>query len=363
VPYPDSQVLRSHETHTLRLEASTFCQLKCPICPTPSGAIKADLGAGFLSFETFRRLVDDHPWIWEIELSNWGEIFLNPEIERIIAYAYRRSVALTAFNGANLNHVKDRVLEAMARYRFRAITCSIDGATQGVYETYRRRGNLDRVLDNIRRLNAYKHRWRTRFPILSWQMIAFDHNAHEIEAARAMAAELGMGFSLKINGDQGYAPLAPGAEATVRSTVAQTRLGVDTLPGEHDDYLTDDYCWQLWRQPQVNHDGRFLGCCTNTWGSFGPNVFDRGLEEVLAAEPLAYAKRMLRGEVPPRHDVPCTNCAIYLRRRRTGRWLAPPPPEPGLRGLLRRHGFGRALVWLVNRRGRWAPLQELVRTR
>jgi MoaA/NifB/PqqE/SkfB family radical SAM enzyme len=343
--------LETYETSTLRLEASTICQLACPSCATTHGVIKKQIGAGFLAFDDFRRIVDENPWVWEIELSNWGEIFLNPDIERIIAYAYRRSVALTACNGANLNHVRESVLEAMVRYKFRAITCSIDGVTQGTYETYRRRGNIDRVLANIRRLNHYKQRWKSEYPLLGWQMVAFGHNEHEIAEAQALARELGMGFTLKVNCDPEFSPVRqPDA---VRQTVARTRLGTEELPGEGDEYLTDDYCSQLWRQPQINFDGTLLGCCQNVWGSFGENALTAGVKHALGAERMRYAKAMLQGAVPPRDDVPCTTCAIYRNRAGAGRWLCPPPPEPGLRGFLRRRGLGRVMVWAVNRRGRW----------
>jgi hypothetical protein len=340
-----------HETSSLRLEASTICQLACPSCPTTHGATRAQIGAGFLKFDDFHRIVDENPWVWEIELSNWGEIFLNPDIERIIEYAYRRSVALTAFNGANLNHVRDGVLEAMARFRFRAITCSIDGASQATYEVYRRNGRLDRVLGNIRRLNEYKKRWKSRYPLLCWQMVAFGHNEHEIAAAQALAGKLGMTFSLKINCDQSYSPVRE--EDAVRKNVARTRLGAEDLPGEGDEYLSDEYCSQLWQQPQVNFDGRLLGCCMNLWGAFGENALTVGLEAVLGAEKLRYAKEMLQGTAPPRDDVPCTTCTIYQKRSSVRRWLRPPPTEPGLRGFLRRRGLGRVMVWAVNRRERW----------
>ena len=64
----------TYEPSSLRLEASTICQLACPSCATTHGTIKAQIGAGFLKFDDFRRLVDENPWVWEIELSNWGEI-------------------------------------------------------------------------------------------------------------------------------------------------------------------------------------------------------------------------------------------------------------------------------------------------
>jgi len=70
--------LPRRETTTIGLEASTICQLKCPICPTTEGLIKQQLGSGFLKFDAFRRIVDENPWVHAIELSNWGDIFTEP---------------------------------------------------------------------------------------------------------------------------------------------------------------------------------------------------------------------------------------------------------------------------------------------
>lgn len=51
--------------------------------------------------------------------------------------------------------------------------------------------------------------------------------------------------------------------------------------------------------PQINWDGKLLGCCLNFWGDFGGNAFEQGLEHVLSSENLAYARRMLQ-RAPPR---------------------------------------------------------------
>jgi hypothetical protein len=310
----------------IRLEAATICQLACPLCPTPSGEIKARLGAGFLKLDAFRRLVDENPRLWRIELSNWGEIFLNPDIEEIIEYAHRRSVALTAWNGANLNHVRDRVVDALARYRFRGITCSIDGVTQETYAAYRKKGDVGRVLDTIRRINEAKRRWKTQYPRLTWQMVWFEHNAHEVDAARALAAELGMGFHLKANWAtppsvercSGATPQDADAQRADAPSSADPTTSIEPVHG-HD--LSAHYCDQLWDEPQINFDGRLLGCCVNTWGTFGPNAFEVGLARAVGDEKLDYAKRMLEGRAPARDDVPCATCDIYLRRGRSGPWL------------------------------------------
>jgi len=82
--------------------------------------------------------------------------------------------------------------EAYASSGLDFMTLSIDGATQGVYEKYRRKGDLEQAFRNIRSLVEAKRRLGSGTPIISWQFLAFEHNAHEIEAATAMARELGV---------------------------------------------------------------------------------------------------------------------------------------------------------------------------
>jgi hypothetical protein len=69
---------------------------------------------------------------------------------------------------------------------------SIDGATQPVYQRFRRNGSLETVLDNIRKLLEARRALRKRTPVLSWNFLAFEHNAHEISMAARMARGLGV---------------------------------------------------------------------------------------------------------------------------------------------------------------------------
>ena len=137
----------------IRLDASTACQLKCPTCPTARGDIAKSIGSGFLKFEDFKDLIDLNCRVKEIELSNWGEIFLNPEIIKIIKYAYLKKVALRCDTGANFNSVSDEDLEALVKYQFRSITCSIDGASSETYKMYRKGGDFKTVMANITQIN------------------------------------------------------------------------------------------------------------------------------------------------------------------------------------------------------------------
>jgi MoaA/NifB/PqqE/SkfB family radical SAM enzyme len=162
------------------------------------------LKSGFLKFDDFRKFIDDNPHIRSIELSIWGESLLNPQLLQMLEYAHARRVELSLANGANLNTVKPDVLEGVVKYQLRAITYSIDGASAETYPLYRVRGDFDRVIGNIERINEFKRQYHSPYPRLTWQFVAFGHNAHEIEQARAMAARLDMRFALKLDWENLY---------------------------------------------------------------------------------------------------------------------------------------------------------------
>jgi hypothetical protein len=71
-------------------------------------------------------------------------------------------------------------------------------------------------------------------------------------------------------------------------------------------------CAQLWDSPQINWDGKLLGCCVNKYGDFG-NVFEQGLREAVRTERYTYAKQMVVGRKPGRPDIPCFHCKVYQR--------------------------------------------------
>jgi hypothetical protein len=59
----------------IRLEASSICQLRCPSCSTASGANRPIVGSGFLKLRDFKKIVDENPWLKEIELRTTARYF------------------------------------------------------------------------------------------------------------------------------------------------------------------------------------------------------------------------------------------------------------------------------------------------
>ena len=313
----------------IRLEASSVCQLRCPSCPTTSKAIHPAVGSGFLGLRDFQRLLVESPWLKEIELSNYGEIFLNPDLLEIIKFACERNVALKADAGANLNNVKEDVLEGLVKHKFRSMTCSIDGASNETYKVYRVKGNFETVIENLRKINFFKQKYQSEYPLLKWQFVVFGHNEHEVSLARKLASELNIKFYLKLSWDPKFSPVR-GQEFVRKEIGAASREEFKQKHGA--DYMQGN-CYQLWEEPQINWDGKVLGCCRNFWGDFGGNAFRDGLFKSLNTENIRYARDMLLGKKAAREDIPCTTCSIYLGMKADGQWLRGTPPYLPYRSL------------------------------
>ncbi|TCS36701.1 radical SAM/SPASM domain-containing protein [Reinekea marinisedimentorum] len=303
----------------VRLEATPICQLNCPSCSTAKGQNTKFLGKGFLSAMDFQRFVSLNPELEFIELSNYGEIFLNRDLSEIVSIAHSNGVKLTAMNGVNLNSVKGGILEDLVKYGFSEMLVSIDGASNETYEIYRRRGNFDKVIENIKKINFYKTKYNSQFPMLHWQFVVFGHNEHELPLAKKMAKDLDMNFIPKKSWDEVFSPIKnPQFVREQTNWQYATRTEEAELNKMDEKYYA---CRQLWSNPQINWDGRVLGCCCNIWNDFGVNAFTAPLNEILKGGNIGYARDMLTGKAPSKREIPCYNCKKYKLMEKTGSYL------------------------------------------
>lgn len=305
---------------TVRIDVSTICQLKCPSCPTASGAIDKFVGSGFLKFADFKAVLEKNTWIQQVELTNWGEIFLNPELLQMLQYAHENGIRLIAQNGVNLNNVKPDILEALVKYGFGALSVSIDGATPETYAMYRVNGNLENVLANIRKLNEFKAQYNSDKPKLSWQYIVFGHNEHEVDQAREMARELNMTFNPKLNWEDMYdLPYTPVKD---KEKIRELFGAADReeFREKFQRHFCSVVCQEMWTSPQINFDGEVLGCPVNHWMSYG-NAFKENLVDIINGEQMEYTRQMLLGRAEERADSACSSCKIYKDMKRHNSWL------------------------------------------
>lgn len=278
------------------LDFSSVCNIACPRCPTKLALKNASsFRQGFLSQQNFSKFITKYRSFIHIFMQNSGELFLNPNLLKILYLAKQKKVDLYCNSGTTLNHISNEVMRALPQSTLKNLNISIDGVTNAVYKKYRLRGNLALVLKNIKTINQYKEKFRSIYPKLTWRFIVFAFNEHQIKAARTMSAKLEMDFSIEKNYDQSFYPPSQSLPEYKKKDFVE--------------YLS--FCQQLWLQPAVGHDGELYGCCINKSISFG-NIFTSDLKTIVKGKMYKNTKNFLLGnKYEIQVNIPCISCPIY----------------------------------------------------
>jgi hypothetical protein len=175
------------------LDPANACQLGCPGCTNSFNRAYADATYNpwpkvIMKPDTFARFIDD------VGLTAFCGHFYNnsePLINKHAAAYFRQAAdqRIETFISTNLSLPINA--EALVASGLREMMVAIDGVTQPVYERYRRGGDVTLVFENVRAIVAARAKLGSPTPRLRWQYLTFAHNVGEIEAAVAMARQLG----------------------------------------------------------------------------------------------------------------------------------------------------------------------------
>jgi hypothetical protein len=305
-----------------RLDTATICQLQCPLCPTEVDG-RAVIGKGVMRFEDFQRFVARNPQLRRLELGNSGEALLNKQLPEMLAYAHSRGVRTRLNQGVNLNAASDTLLETLVRSQTEVVRVSIDGITQGSYEKYRAGGDLSSVIGHIKAINRWKRHYRSEYPHLIFQFIVFGHNEEELPKARLLARMLNMEFQVRLNRHPEVFALG-NAERLREQLGYADREEFAAVEGKH---YCSRACFDLWFSPQINWDGKLLGCSRNKWVSYAEEVFEEDLDFLMNGEALNHTRAVVTGNAEPRDDTPCRFCDVYQFMQRSGSWVGNSAPQ------------------------------------
>lgn len=295
---------------SVRLETCTLCQLECTYCYMRTGDY-GTMGRGYLKYKDFSEFIIKNPHIEQVEISNNGEVFLNPDLKRILLLANERGINITIGNGTNFNTVTDEMLELLVKTQVSFINISIDGASQEVYSSYRRNGNFNNVISNIKKLNNYKKKYNSVYPILQWQYILMPHNECDVEKASIMARELNMSMFYKYECVKGE--YEPENRKKLEDITDLKYFSKREYDSNNEKTYGSDMCYQALFCPQINYDGRLLGCCMLWDEDFGINVFETGFIEALNSDKYLKMLYLLLGIEQSsgdmeKEDIPCFHC-------------------------------------------------------
>ena len=230
----------------LTLEPGNVCNLKCPLCATTHRESK--IPKGRLHVEEARRIMDAFPYTVQLVLSNWGEPFMNPDLFDIIVEAKKRDMKVRM--ESNMTLFDDEKAKRLVDSGLDLLVVALDGASQETYEKYRVGGDFQTIIDNIGRIRAAQQAAGNFKTKLLWKMVINRHNEHELEKARAWAAELGMDFETVTI----WAP-----EGEEKEWLPDSALDHH---GRRNEGGQPEKCHNLWQTVSVNFNGDVFPCCS-----------------------------------------------------------------------------------------------------
>jgi hypothetical protein len=180
----------------LYIECTAACNISCEqACCAPETGITRTRQAGMLDFELFRRVVDEAgPSLGRIDFFNYGEAFLHKRAIEMCEYIKSRFPHIYLYTSTNGLAFSEEQVRRLVRSGIDEVTFSIDGATAESYVKYRKRGDFDKAIRNMRSAVAEKRSLGRDVPFINWRYILFTHNDsdQEMNLARTMAAEIGV---------------------------------------------------------------------------------------------------------------------------------------------------------------------------
>jgi MoaA/NifB/PqqE/SkfB family radical SAM enzyme len=173
----------------MMIDPANVCNLRCSGCATALGYHR--LPPGVMDLEGFKNLIDEiKRSVFLVALYNSGEPFCHPHIFEMLAYLNANKIAvITSTNGHFFE--TDEKAEQLVKSSVYMVIISLSGATQEVYEKYHQKGDLNMVIENIKRITRAKKKLRKKTPILKLRFLIFEHNQHEKQAMEELGKRIG----------------------------------------------------------------------------------------------------------------------------------------------------------------------------
>jgi MoaA/NifB/PqqE/SkfB family radical SAM enzyme len=181
--------LVDHLPDQVYIEVTNRCNSQCASCPLTFDQFLPYEPKRHLSWENFRRVVDQLPHLERVVLHGIGEPLLNKDLPRFVAHLKERGArVLFNTNAILLNQERGDALVSAGLDELRV---SLDAVTPELYARLRGVNQLPRVIHNLETFTA-RHGGRTSPKVSLW-WVAMKSNLQQLLDFVHLAARLGIG--------------------------------------------------------------------------------------------------------------------------------------------------------------------------
>lgn len=289
----------------MAIEPTTACNLRCPECPSglrsftrPTGKLDTAL------FEKIMRDVSEH--LIYLTFYFQGEPYLNPQFLDMVRIATRHKIYTTT--STNAHFLDDYNAKKTVESGLDRLIISIDGASQETYESYRKEGDLTKVLEGTENILKWRKALNSNHPKVMWQFLVVKPNEHEIPRIKQLAKAYGVDKvafkTAQIYDFEQGSDLIP----TIEKYSRYKSNGDGTYRIKN---KLENKCWKMWQSCVVTWDGQVIPCCfdKDATHSMG-NVSEHTFEDIWHSKPYNHFRKSL---LTSRSEIEiCKNCTEGL---------------------------------------------------
>ena len=256
---------------SLAIEPTTACNLRCPECP--SGLRSFTRATGKLDSELFKKIIDElAETLIYLTFYFQGEPYLHPHFLEMVAYAGSKNIYTST--STNAHFLSEKAAQQTIKSGLNRLIISIDGASQKTYESYRKMGSLEKVLQGTRNMVETKKKEGSTIQLI-WQYLVVKPNEHEIPKIKQMAKEVGIDLVIfktaQIYDYENGHELIPTQQKYAR--YRKLINGRYKIKNE-----LKNKCWKMWHSSVITWDGQVLPCCfdkdaKHAFGSISQSTF------------------------------------------------------------------------------------------
>ena len=173
------------------IDATNLCNIRCLECSV--GSDEHPHPRGFMSYSVYEKILKDigHGLCYA-ELFRYGEPLLNPEILKMIRLAEKKYGIMTAISTNFSMQLSDNFLGELVESGLSELVVAADDVNQELYEIYRVNGNINTVIDNVKRLVKIRKEKNSHHPHIRWQTLIFSFNENRKKKIERFVMELGV---------------------------------------------------------------------------------------------------------------------------------------------------------------------------
>jgi MoaA/NifB/PqqE/SkfB family radical SAM enzyme len=315
---------------SLYLETTSRCNSLCETCILTFGGREPQRD---LTWDEFRRVVDQFPDLERVLLHGIGEPLLNRDLARMVGHLKARGTHVL-FN-SNAITLSPKLAGALLDAGLDELRVSLDASTPATYARIRGVDAFDKVVRNLEALHGLKTERGVARPAVSLWFTALRDNIEEIPGLVPLALRVGApeihlqrlvynGLGLATEAQSLYGRLHEREAARIGATTAAARAaGVlfsasgATAPDLSLTPAREGQPWSACRRPwtlaYVTVGGNVLPCCIAPWitghydGIVLGNLYREPLEAIWWGDRYRRFRQDLQTAAPPE---PCRDCGV-----------------------------------------------------